>query len=146
MDIPANVTVRRLLRVLITALLVAGGAAGPGLAGTEREQNEQEATYLIIARGTGLPQFCSRIYPGATHGLGFNPAGFQTYYTRSRCYFDVAVKIGDVHLCDQVRTHSTVFLDGSGISRSECLKAVAGRKPVGGGGGGICGGLLAPFP
>jgi len=129
MDTPGDIIARRPLRMLVIAILAAGGAAGPCLAGAEREQNEQEATYLIIARGTSLPQFCSRIYPGATHGLGFGSAGFQIYYTRSRCYFDVAVKTGDARLCDQVHTRSTLFLDGSGISRSECLKGVGGRKP-----------------
>jgi peroxiredoxin len=94
------------------------------LAEARRPQNQHEVIYYFIAKEIGAPELCARISPLAEHGLGLNPPGYQIYYTRSHCYLDVAVRTGNAKLCDEVRSLSTPFVDGSKISRAECLKSV----------------------
>ena len=110
----------RLTLVLLSLHL----ATGPALAETRRQANQHEFIYSDIAKEIGAPEMCAKIYPLAEHGLGNNPRGYQIYYVRSRCYCDVAVKTGNAKLCEEVRSLSTLFVDGSKISREECLKTM----------------------
>jgi peroxiredoxin len=117
------------VRYLAAATLLAGAAVGPAEALTTRHQTRLEIEYVELAKGSRLPQFCERIYPGATGGAGFNPRGSQSWFTRSLCYYDLAIATGNPIFCDQVHPYSTLFTSGSDYSASECRKKVARPEP-----------------
>lgn len=117
-------------RLALVTLLTPVLSACTWVGSPQRAQNIQEAAYYDISIDTGTPDLCRKIYPQATHGLGANPRGWQIYYTRSRCLFDVAVLTRDARLCDEVRSLSTLFLDGSKISKEECLESIDGSNDV----------------
>ena len=98
----------------------------------QREATKEEVEYAGVARDAGAPELCNKIYPKATQGWGFNRPGYQIQYTRSSCFFDVAVRTEKKELCDQVIPLSTFDLlggaDGSKISKTNCEKEVDKKK------------------
>lgn len=61
-------------------------------------------------------------------GLIFNPNDRQTYYVRSMCYYEVAVRERDAAMCERVREKSHLFLDGSYFRADHCRAAVERAK------------------
>jgi hypothetical protein len=57
-------------------------------------------------------------------GLLFNGPGMQTYYNRSYCFLELAVKERVTSLCQQVKERQALILDGSGVSSKTCEKRV----------------------
>ena len=55
-------------------------------------------------------------------GLLFNPDGYRSYYLRSRCIQDVAVKFRDPELCEDVKRRRSLFASSWGISPAQCTK------------------------
>lgn len=110
----------------ITAVFIFYGVA---LGGQEtRGPNDLEWCYIDIALNTKSPELCYKISPKAVYTAGFSPRGHQIYYWRSLCFMDVAVKTGDVKLCEEVRTISTLFLNGSKTSKKECIACASGAS------------------
>jgi hypothetical protein len=60
----------------------------------------------------------------AVSWLLFNPTGMQTYYERSRCLQEAAVRLRSPALCSGVKERKARFLDGSAYSPSACRAAV----------------------
>jgi len=60
----------------------------------------------------------------AVSWLLFNPTGMQTYYERSRCLQETAVRLRAPALCNGVRERKSWFLDGSAYSPLACRAAV----------------------
>lgn len=90
-----------------------------------REPNELEWCYNDIVLQTKSPELCYKISPKAVYTVIFSTDGHQIYYWRSQCFSDVVGLIGDVKLCDEVRTISTQFLNGSSISKEKCMTNVS---------------------
>lgn len=58
-------------------------------------------------------------------GLWFNPDGYRSYYERSRCFQEAAVRFRDAGLCDQVRRRRALLSSSWGYSASRCRELVA---------------------
>ena len=94
-----------------------------------REANAFETSYNTIAVTRRDPSLCYRIAPDAYIGAGNDPRGLQIEYVRSRCLYEVAAFRRDPTLCDEVRSLSTFFLDGSLINAEAC-RAAATTSPA----------------
>lgn len=69
-----------------------------------------------------LPGLCNSIPKKKLYtNLFFNPPGYQSYYARSECVFDLAVKQRNPKLCKYVKEHKALFLDGSHFTQKNCL-------------------------
>jgi hypothetical protein len=91
---------------------------------------------LVTAADAGALQYdqqraqaieaCERIHPAAYQsGLWLNPDGYRSYYERSRCFQDAAVRFRDAALCAQVRRRWSLFSSSWGYSASRCRTLVA---------------------
>ena len=58
-------------------------------------------------------------------GLAFNPDGYRSFYERSRCFQEAAVRFRDPALCGQVRQRRALFSSSWGYSPSRCRTLVA---------------------
>jgi hypothetical protein len=58
-------------------------------------------------------------------GLFFNPDGYRSYYLRSKCFQDAAVRFRDPNLCDQVKQRRALLSSSWGYSASRCRQLVA---------------------
>jgi hypothetical protein len=57
-------------------------------------------------------------------GLFFNPDGYRSYYLRSQCDQNAAVKFRDIKLCAKVRQRRALFSSSWGYSKSNCKRQV----------------------
>ncbi len=60
--------------------------------------------------------------------LFFNPKGRQTYYLRSECFQQMAVRERDESLCNEVVERKSLYFNGSGVSPGACREAVLKQK------------------
>jgi len=58
-------------------------------------------------------------------GLLFNPAGYRSYYERSKCFQEAAIQFRDRALCDQVRERRSLFSSSWGYTAARCRQLVA---------------------
>lgn len=89
-----------------------------------RDINELEWAYIGIAKDMRSPEMCYRISPKATYGAGFAPAGHQMQYARSICFSLLAYELKNKNLCDEVKSISTPYADGSALSKYSCIRAI----------------------
>lgn len=57
-------------------------------------------------------------------GLFFNPDGYRSYYERSKCFKQAAIKFKAQHLCREVKRRHSFFSSSWGYSESQCNKEV----------------------
>lgn len=75
------------------------------------------------------PGICEKINPDSIGGeAGFGTPGHQISLMKSDCYYDLAVRMNDLSLCDKVRPISERFLNGSDENPSQCRKELNGRN------------------
>ena len=112
-EMPRDVTLLPgLVRPLLAA--VAGSMMAAGPAGAS-EYTERRAVAV---------QACEKIDSSeAQTGLVMNPDGYRSYYVRSHCLQDAAVRFRDASLCRQVKRRWSMF-SSWGISQSSCRKLV----------------------
>ena len=90
-------------------LLVTPASAQPGY-----EQSRQAAV-----------KACEAIDPSESQtGLLFNPDGFRSFYVRSQCFQEAAVRYRDATLCAQVRERRSWFSSSWGYSAPRCRMLV----------------------
>ncbi len=58
-------------------------------------------------------------------GLLFNPDGYRSYYVRSECFQQAALRFRDVALCGRVKQRRSLFSSSWGYSPGNCRKLVA---------------------
>ena len=69
---------------------------------------------------------CQAIDPSDSEsGLVFNPDGYRSYYRRSKCFQDAAVRFRDPALCEQVRERTSVMFSSWGYSAARCRQLVS---------------------
>ena len=75
---------------------------------------------------TYTPELCEALPRRAyVSGLIFNPKDRQTFYVRSHCYYEAAVRDTNQALCARVREKWHLFLGGSYYREAGCRAAVA---------------------
>ena len=115
---------------LLTAVLVAG--AGIVLAAKTHAPNVFESAYEYLAITLDAPELCDKISPDTVeHGPIFGNSDMRIRYLQSMCFFNMAAKRRDPSLCRRVRTISTFWRDGSGVTEDACRGAIA-KGPWGG--------------
>lgn len=68
---------------------------------------------------------CEAIRPSDYQtGVLFNPAGYRSYYVRSVCFQETAVRFRDDSLCSQVRQRWSLFFSSWGYSSTRCRDLV----------------------
>jgi hypothetical protein len=111
-----------LSRLLIFVAL-AGPLLAPGAAGA-RGYVEQRAAAVKRCEATDPAEYRT--------GLALNPDGYRSFYVRSACFQDAAVRFRDESLCAQVRQRWSLFSSSWGYSGSRCRnlveEAVAGDR------------------
>jgi len=86
----------------------------------DRPANSFENSYSYFAAELNLPELCEKISPHA------NFSGWSsTAYTRSECYYNLALTTGDASYCRLVVPRSALFLDGSTLAEGPCRNDVA---------------------
>ncbi|MGD2055850.1 MAG: hypothetical protein PVJ15_03515 [Gammaproteobacteria bacterium] len=89
----------------------------PGLATSDNDYQAQR---------TAAIRKCQEIDAGEYQsGLWFNPEGYRSYYVRSQCYQQAAIRFRDTGLCRKVRRRWALFSSSWGYSESNCEKLVA---------------------
>lgn len=57
-------------------------------------------------------------------GMFFNPDGYRSYYVRSKCFQDAAVRFRDAALCEHARQRRSLFASSWGYSPANCRRLV----------------------
>jgi hypothetical protein len=79
----------------------------------------------VEQRAAALKQ-CEAIDPSEYRsGLALNPDGYRSFYLRSACYQDAAVRFREERLCRQVKERWALFSSGWGYSGKRCRSLVA---------------------
>jgi hypothetical protein len=120
----------RISAALLCACLAACGALScpdRRLSGSDREANEHERAYALIAAGTGVGSPCERISPRAYQIDTDAARGLQVALTRSACYAGAAERSGDSAYCAQVVSVSSFRHDGSKRDEARCRERATGR-------------------
>jgi hypothetical protein len=60
-------------------------------------------------------------------GLYGNPDGYRSYYVRSQCFQDSAVRFRDATLCEQAKQRHSLFASSWGYSPANCRRLVDER-------------------
>jgi hypothetical protein len=82
-----------------------------------------DSTY--VARRAEAVKACEAIDPSQSQsGLLFNPDGYRSYYLRSLCYQQAAVRFRDAALCAQVKERHSLFFSSWGYSERNCRALV----------------------
>ena len=100
-----------------------GSSDGVLRAGT-REPNDFEWDYYGVSIDLKSPELCYKISPEAVSNTMFSRPGNQISYWRYECLFYLALITGDKDLCCEVRSVNTPYLDGSNISKDNCIASV----------------------
>jgi len=96
--------------------VLAGSLTGPTVAAVNRYD---EMRLAAVKR-------CRAIDPSEYQtGLFFNPDGYRSYYVRSLCFQNAAVKFRDATLCAQVKERWSLFSSSWGYSGKRCRQLVA---------------------
>ena len=118
---------------LLCACLAACGALScpdRRLSDADRESNDHERAYVLIAAGTGSGAPCERISPAAYQVDPEAERGLQIALTRSLCYASTAERTGDADFCTQVVSLSSFHHDGSKLDEARCRERATGRTPA----------------
>ena len=86
----------------------------PGLSAASNDYEQQHAAAVRTCEAINSREHQS--------GLYFNPDGYRSYYLRSQCIQNAAVKFRDVKLCARVRQRRALFSSSWGYSESNCKK------------------------
>jgi hypothetical protein len=100
-------TERLITRCIAFAVLLLPGFSAAGNDYDGLRKNAVRACAAVDARGH-------------QSGLMLNPDGYRSYYLRSRCYQDAAIKFRDIKLCKKVRQRRALFSSSWGYSKSNC--------------------------
>ena len=85
---------------------------------------QQPATAYAEHRARAIKE-CEAIAPGDYQsGLYFNPDGYRSYYTQSKCLQEAAVRFRDAELCSRVRQRRALLSSSWGYSATQCRKLV----------------------
>ena len=69
---------------------------------------------------------CGAINPSQSQsGLLFNPDGYRSFYVRSQCFQEAAVRFRDAALCAEVRERRSLISSSWGYSPARCRQLVA---------------------
>lgn len=102
----------KLMRALLVAFVV-----GAGMLAAQTPDYD--------ARRAGEVRRCESIDPSAYQsGLFMNPDGYRSYYERSRCLQETAVRYRDASLCRDVKQRRTMLSSSWGYSASRCRSLV----------------------
>lgn len=96
-----------------------------------RAPNWHELFYHDVAVDMDAPELCEKIFSGAGGTAGFAPKGYQISLRRSECFTDVAFNTKNPNLCNEVVSVSTLFLDGSKVSKWHCLQNISNPQRAG---------------
>lgn len=92
--------------------------------------NRLEASYIELAVRFADPAMCAKISPQAYRGSPGARPGEQAHFVRSVCYQQLALRLEDRRLCQEVKELRVGAWDGSHVSPRACLKMVqAGELP-----------------
>jgi len=117
-------------RLLTTIILLITFSIVQGCASIGISPTEFEWSYYAISVDIGNADLCYKISPEASTTTGsLAPGGAHIDYTRSECFYNVALKTKNSQLCKNVRrVMSFGFIDGSRYSERSCSKAIKGNK------------------
>lgn len=85
-----------------------------------REANKYDLLFLNTAVVNNDPSFCEKVYPAAYLTAAWNPSGKQVQYTKSECYWKIAVNTRGTSLCSKVKPVNMWFLNGSKMNEQSC--------------------------
>lgn len=123
MDKKQIIVILTLVLIVFVSVFVIGLSKLLQLQG--REPNRYELAYQTIASWLEKPDMCYKISKQTVDaGAGFNPRGTQISYSRSSCFYTVALNAKNPFFCDEVKPLSTLSVDGSKISKEECQKMI----------------------
>jgi hypothetical protein len=108
---------------LLTTVLVA--CAGSVVLAKTHAPTIFELAYGDLAKHFDAPDLCEKVGRDTVeHGPIFGGSEMQIRYVQSKCFYDFAVTSRDARWCDNVRTISTFWRKGSGVSDEACRFAV----------------------
>ncbi len=91
----------------------------------QRKANAFEFAYSYLAPEFNMPCLCEKIAADAVLTAPWGGQGHQITFTRSDCFFYMALKTGDASYCDRVRPAAHPILDGRAMTPENCRAAVA---------------------
>lgn len=100
-----------------------------------RKANSLEFAYTYFAADRWMPEICEKISPEAYLAAARGGRGYQISYTRSECYYNLALEARYAEYCTHVVPKPSRFLDGRAMTEEACRAEVAkgsGLNSVGG--------------
>ena len=91
----------------------------PGLSPANNDYEQQHAMAVSACEAIDAREYQS--------GLALNPDGYRSYYLRSQCYQQAAIRFRDSKLCAKVRQRRALFSSSWGYSKAHCKKRVDGE-------------------
>ncbi|MGB5425276.1 MAG: hypothetical protein WBN95_00680, partial [Gammaproteobacteria bacterium] len=88
----------------------------PGLSPANNDYEQQHAMAVSACEAIDAREYQS--------GLALNPDGYRSYYLRSQCYQQAAIRFRDSKLCAKVRQRRALFSSSWGYSNANCKKRV----------------------
>jgi hypothetical protein len=88
----------------------------PGLSAASNDYDRQLAAAVGACEAVKAREYQT--------GLSLNPDGYRSYYVRSQCYQNAAIRFRDIRLCAKVRQRRAWFSSSWGYSKSNCEKRV----------------------
>ena len=98
--------------------------------GEERRPDPLEYLYRTLANELHSVKPCYLIHPLSLSKGGFGPGGSQVSLLRSRCFALVAQGSGNEHICEKVRSASTLFLSGAALDADNCRRVARAQGGV----------------
>lgn len=89
-----------------------------------RRANKYDLLFFNTAVANNDPSFCEKVYPEAYLTAAWGRNGHQVTYTKSDCYWTIAVNTRDASLCSNVEPVSTWFLNGGGMNEQSCKEDI----------------------
>ena len=109
---------------LVILLLLLLGLVGP-VRGETQSDIERAKIYSFLATDLLDHSFCEKINPNSFEALSWAvQKGYQTWFLRSKCFFDLAIKAKHVLFCDRVIERRHWWYNGSKISPQGCKEEV----------------------
>ena len=88
----------------------------PGLSPANKDYEQQHSMAVSACEAIDAREYQS--------GLALNPDGYRSYYLRSQCYQQAAIRFRDSKLCAKVRQRRALFSSSWGYSNANCKKRV----------------------
>ena len=113
-----------LFAILLMAVLLSNSGPAQAEPKDTRPPEALERAYVGLALDFESHEICKRISPKAMERNAGNTPGRQIYFTRSECFFFLALRTLNPFLCGEVVQAKAFMMNGRGFTQKQCEQEV----------------------